>query len=1237
MQIQPDNLAKEAAELGLGSLVVKAVSPLESADLVLRSPCFEAIMTIVDDTASLKKHWTHWQHIVEEYMDANPSLPHDLYLTFLVTRDNPSLTPAVIEEITSDPAFCRKFVLIISNGEVKSALSSLPFVPAAHAPRMVAPKLDTLISSAFLSHEYPSEIAEVFGQRKASERIAESLLQKVPPKVVPKLSTEDFMTPMQLQQEASGSKDFGLRSLGIVDFRGIRNMTLDLDANLVVIYGRNGTGKTSIIDAIEWGILGEVGRLIEECPDDEGSRSPLVHLFSEDQTATVTLTLESQESSLCIERTISHEGKPRTVLNEQLVMDDHHILDGLIGYDAESIDLRILRSSIRNSSFLAQTTLKQFLSSMPDERYSSVSRILGTQQFGRYLDKLSAVRDEMISQNEDLSAKRSVIEEEAKNIQKQIRQRQRTLRDLPSGRNIIGQLRRSMSKTREMLTGLESPFTSAIPSRVENYDDVLSFHGILVEWTSQKTTLLNQERQGWEKVSDILRTFPEVEKRASDMRRAVKGLDSQASILRRNISKSTKAKEQLCAEILSSEARRKAMDTKLYTLGRGLSIQRDLFGHQESLRETESNIKKIVEQLKVAEAAYKEKVNSEKILGQELRKHSSLLELKRVQVKQLATLESAVKEWASQAARVDELRAMATTVAQEMDQLRKRRSRELSRLKGTERERETVENAIARETQSLKKLEALRVELSQFTEGPACPFCGHDWQTPEQLEEQIRKKRGWNSQRIQTLQRGLADTSEAWNKYRAGVDELDKSLAEMGQRSDEINNETHTLEMTFARVRLLSATCGLEGSKDLGLSTVTGLRLDLERESAALENENESLQIQLKELAGDREDALETVRRLEDELTTSRKSYARSKTQVENLKKKLLDILPMDLRDQPTKVEKRIAELQSTNDVDEKQAEQRASRLAKLESSLSELQTTLNELEERKADREREFASTSTQLNEFRALLQDFEVEPNTEGKKIQARAEEIKKRLRTLKKLETEAGSIRTLASWLSAEREIESLQGTETTLRSQSENIQKRVNRCSVWIAHLGQLHEAVEWVRGDVENSLLAQYEPTVNWLYKRLSSHPLFGAIRTTVDPKSQSLKISLDLSDQLNFGSTALVHDLGPTRYFSEAQQNVLALSIFLSNALQQRWSQFGTVFLDDPVQNMDDFNANALIDTLRTLALGRQQFILTTCDLDFYKLLLVKLGCLNNGQIKRFKAYRLEGISLDGPTKYQDA
>ena len=47
-----------------------------------------------------------------------------------------------------------------------------------------------------------------------------------------------------------------LKTLSFQDFRGFATGTLDLSADVVAIYGRNGAGKTTVFDAIEFALFG---------------------------------------------------------------------------------------------------------------------------------------------------------------------------------------------------------------------------------------------------------------------------------------------------------------------------------------------------------------------------------------------------------------------------------------------------------------------------------------------------------------------------------------------------------------------------------------------------------------------------------------------------------------------------------------------------------------------------------------------------------------------------------------------------------------------------------------------------------------------------------------------------------------------------------------------------------------------------------------------------------------------
>jgi DNA repair protein SbcC/Rad50 len=82
--------------------------------------------------------------------------------------------------------------------------------------------------------------------------------------------------------------------------------------------------------------------------------------------------------------------------------------------------------------------------------------------------------------------------------------------------------------------------------------------------------------------------------------------------------------------------------------------------------------------------------------------------------------------------------------------------------------------------------------------------------------------------------------------------------------------------------------------------------------------------------------------------------------------------------------------------------------------------------------------------------------------------------------------------------------------------------------------------------------------------------------------------------------------------FSSAQLNAVAACIFLSLNLTQRGSALDLLRLDDPIQNMDDFNVLGLLDLLRGFVKERQVFI-ATHDIELGSLIQRKLRPLIDG------------------------
>ncbi|HEU4962623.1 MAG TPA: SMC family ATPase [Bacilli bacterium] len=159
-----------------------------------------------------------------------------------------------------------------------------------------------------------------------------------------------------------------------------------------------------------------------------------------------------------------------------------------------------------------------------------------------------------------------------------------------------------------------------------------------------------------------------------------------------------------------------------------------------------------------------------------------------------------------------------------------------------------------------------------------------------------------------------------------------------------------------------------------------------------------------------------------------------------------------------------------------------------------------------------------------------------------------------------------------------------------------------------------QAIDRLNGKLLTNLFA----SIQEIFARLNSHPIY---RT------------LDFSRDLRYGSNSLTFQVeegvNPSFIFSSAQVNSIALSFFLAMALQQQWSPWRLIAMDDPVQSMDDLNVAALVDLLRVLSDPEQQgrqIVISTHDPQFYSMMRRKFRYRTIGVIE------YEGYGEDGPT-----
>ena len=158
--------------------------------------------------------------------------------------------------------------------------------------------------------------------------------------------------------------------------RGInRPLKKDLQPGLTILYGSNGTGKTSVLQSIEWCLTGKLPYL--KGPDFR-EEDAIVNLFAHGKTAKVTLIISDGKRKITVTRS-RKMGKSTTAKSSLEVKEEggerFEDEDGQLHLakllEAASIDFP-------RSVYLHQEAMHDLVSEDPEKRSEVIDRLLGT-------------------------------------------------------------------------------------------------------------------------------------------------------------------------------------------------------------------------------------------------------------------------------------------------------------------------------------------------------------------------------------------------------------------------------------------------------------------------------------------------------------------------------------------------------------------------------------------------------------------------------------------------------------------------------------------------------------------------------------------------------------------------------------------------------------------------------------------------------------------------------------------
>lgn len=161
-----------------------------------------------------------------------------------------------------------------------------------------------------------------------------------------------------------------IEQLTISNFRGVRQLSLEFGGDAAVIWGRNGAGKSSVVDALDFLFSGDIGRLTGRQGLSLQRHGKHIDAHVDDSFVEAKVKIPGHDGQVTLRRSVA---TPRCLESEP---DDVPPL------------AEILSAAGRRQHMLTRATLLRFIDATPRNRADAVAALLN-------LDNIERVRREL--------------------------------------------------------------------------------------------------------------------------------------------------------------------------------------------------------------------------------------------------------------------------------------------------------------------------------------------------------------------------------------------------------------------------------------------------------------------------------------------------------------------------------------------------------------------------------------------------------------------------------------------------------------------------------------------------------------------------------------------------------------------------------------------------------------------------------------------------------------------------
>ena len=1098
--------------------------------------------------------------------------------------------------VETDVYFCRKFVVRLFLPLNKS-LARLPFLPLTPmgAASMRPPSAQTFLQNCGLSATLAKFL--VVARERSAERIVKDSLSGALGEPVQLTSTANDALAI-VERTAKRTR---LESIEIEDFRAYRKpQTFSLGADVTVLFGPNGFGKTSLFDAIDFAVTGDIGRM--SIINEAHFKKIATHLDGSTKDSVVKIAYSSNGDVHTIERGV--DSRKHAKLNGRAT-DRKTILAELTDSDFSSADrVENFVSLFRATHLFSQEHQELMKDFHPRCELSEniVSRLLAFEDYTTAANKTARVREILRSEIRDAEKKLRELSEQIRSDSEEIDRLGSTV--VTDGG--VDELDGAVEALRGEMTRAGVPADPEGPRLdvVRRWRAAIEVrHATTQAEIDRLTALSNDAAEGTTVVAEVSRIR--------------KLLEESETVLDEVRKRHSGAVEQL----RQAESRHKEISTK-----RGAAVER-----AEILGWLQANHGKYVALLK----GERELAEGISLVGSglaECQKRAEVLarELKATE----GTTGRLEQELATKLARhrdLDELRGTATnwhiwkSRLVDLEDAERKTTQSLDVLEGQEREvsvrREAVLATEARLAEQVAEMEdgqsevrRLLLELKGRIQSGMCLLCGEDHGSKEELLRRVDEQLEADAATVvrmelteaRTRAKSLAGTLAAFREQRTGVE---RELERLHEEREKLMVAVGNFEDAAGKAGIAVdgfAVAQIQEECDSARVDVTRIT----QEIGELRKKEETIQATSLAVREEIAQTVATRRDLEAEIATNQGELQRLREDWRAAR------ISLDIDSE------RLAELERANSAD---AIGLSAELERTDTTVMQAKARVLALQQELETREIEVGRLGGQINKFAntmtrivARLEDSNLGGDVDEQTVlsfvaaesRAQAEFIRLRDRAVR-LEQAIDRATTAAALAQARKNVQEKQAVVT-------QVNQRVKLCGTWVKFFDSIAELISSQRKRATDDFTREYGPRTSVIQQRLRS--VYGFEEVEISSHESTIRVRVRRRED----------ELRPTDYFSQSQQQTLLLGLFLTTCISQTWSSLSVVLLDDPVTHFDNLNCYSFLDLIAGLVDSESeghQFILSTCDEKFFQLARQRFKHLQDGAT----FYMFSAIDEDGP------